>query len=225
MVTAGATQTGRLATAPSRICDAQGIPVGVSELWRFLQSRLPEQLTAWEIGAGQELTAREAAASALKSAYFDLIEPVEKALLNMRRDGAQYLDPLAKFWAGDERTAVGTYALWLCAGPAPSSAFAPPPWLVLDVGLWAGEQFFAPTTRRRRIQVRIRPRHPAAPATPPSQSDLDGQPQDLLVFQLQRSSTDQNRHSRSTTPVDLLLSARPRQPRRCDLRALLPQLA
>jgi hypothetical protein len=117
--------------------DEQGIPVVVSQLQQLLRTLLPSELDDWRIGPDHTLTLLDAAGAALRELYTDLLEPFELALLPLRRDGAEELEPLVKTWAVDEPTS-GTYALWLCSDPDPAGMS----WLVLRVGLVAGPEFW-----------------------------------------------------------------------------------
>ncbi len=109
--------------------DDHGIPVAVARIQQRLRALLPSQLQDWHIAPDRGLTLREAAGAALHDAYSDALRPFEAALMPLRVDGAERLEPRAEVWASDEATAAGTYALWLCEDPAGHA------WLVLYVGL------------------------------------------------------------------------------------------
>ncbi|MFI8944102.1 hypothetical protein [Streptomyces syringium] len=117
--------------------DDNGTPRAVARLHQLLATLLPPELTDWHIRPNHDLTLSDAAGAALHGAYADLLRPFEAALLPLRRDGAEELEPRARIWAADQPTA-GTYALWLCADPD----LSPPRWLVLNVGLVADPEFW-----------------------------------------------------------------------------------
>lgn len=116
----------------------QGIPVVVSQLQQLLRTLLPSELDDWRTGPDRSLTLLDAAGTALHELYADLLEPFETALVPLRRDGAEKLEPRVQTWAVDEPTS-GTYALWLCSDPDPADMS----WLVLHVGLVAGPGFWS----------------------------------------------------------------------------------
>jgi len=118
--------------------DEQGIPVVVSRLLQLLRTLLPSELDDWQVGPDRTLTQLDAAGAALHEVYADLLEPFETALLPLRRDGAEELEPRVQTWAFDEPTS-GTYALWLCSDPDSDGAA----WLVLYVGLVADPGFWS----------------------------------------------------------------------------------
>ncbi|MEV4505452.1 hypothetical protein [Streptomyces klenkii] len=118
--------------------DESGIPVVVSQMQQLLRTLLPAELDDWRIGVDLTLTLLDAAGTALHEQYSDLLEPVEAALLPLRRDGAEALDPQVQTWAVDEPTS-GTYALWLCSDPDPTTGS----WLVLNIGLVADAAFWS----------------------------------------------------------------------------------
>ena len=43
--------------------------------------------------------------------------PLEVALLGLRRDGAQEIDPHLRCYTNGEEPLVGRYAMWLCKDP------------------------------------------------------------------------------------------------------------
>ncbi|WP_433358709.1 hypothetical protein [Streptosporangium sp. CA-115845] len=119
--------------------DEHGVPLVVVQMHQLLHSLLPAELENWSIRPDRSLTLREAAGSTLRDAYLDLLRPFETALVPLRRDGAEELEPRAQFWASDGHTVAGTYALWLCADPDTAEHSA---WLVLYVGLVAQDAFW-----------------------------------------------------------------------------------
>ncbi|MEU9110156.1 hypothetical protein AB0D54_38720 [Streptomyces xanthophaeus] len=72
-----------------------GLPVAVDQLHRYLTAHLP-YLPHWEIVPDRERTVDHAASSAMRAAYADLVTPFEHALMPLRRDGADALDPRAQ---------------------------------------------------------------------------------------------------------------------------------
>jgi hypothetical protein len=118
--------------------DEHDIPVAVARLHRHLRSLLPAQLDDWHIAPAHGLTLDEAAGAALRGAYLDLLEPFEAALMPLRADGADRLDPGAKAWVRGEQALAGTYSLWLCDDPDAGGHA----WLVLYIGLAAANSFW-----------------------------------------------------------------------------------
>jgi hypothetical protein len=76
-----------------------------------------KELADWHIAPDRGLTLDEAAGTALRGAYLDLLEPFEAALMPLRTGGAERLGPGAKAWVRGERALAGTYSLWLCDDP------------------------------------------------------------------------------------------------------------
>nr|WP_073491792.1 hypothetical protein [Streptomyces phaeoluteigriseus] len=91
----------------------------------------------------------------MRTAYDDLIAPFERALMPLRRDGADALDPRAKVWKWDENLLVGTFDLWLCNDPD-----RPHTWLVVTVGLWTEPQLFDEEPVARLGHFDFTPHHP-----------------------------------------------------------------
>ncbi|MET7489492.1 hypothetical protein [Streptomyces sp. NPDC005538] len=115
------------------------LPVAVITLQDHLRSVLPDALTDWRLAPDGYLTGRVLADAAFKDVYADVIAPLEVALLGLRRDGAEKLDPDAQMWAQTEDGAAATYALWLCKNPDDAEVSS---WLVLYVGYLAGPEFW-----------------------------------------------------------------------------------
>jgi hypothetical protein len=112
--------------------------VAIARLHQHLRSLLPTELEDWHIAPDRGLTLDEAAGTALHGAYLDLLEPFEAALMPLRTDGAERLEPQAKAWVRGERAMAGTYSLWLCNDPD-AGGYA---WLVLRIGLAATDSFW-----------------------------------------------------------------------------------
>ncbi|MFI5634724.1 hypothetical protein ACIA8E_36320 [Streptomyces sp. NPDC051664] len=131
-----------------------GLPVAVDRLHRYLAGQLPD-LLYWEIVPDQERTVDHAVSSALHDAYDDLIAPFERALMPLRRDGADELDPRARVWKWEENLLVGTFDLWLCNDPD-----HPHTWIVVTVGLWTEPQLFDEAPAARLGHFDFTPHHP-----------------------------------------------------------------
>ncbi|MFF4854657.1 hypothetical protein ACFY2N_07135 [Streptomyces rubiginosohelvolus] len=97
-------------------------------LREYLTAQLPAGLQ-WEIAPDRECTIDQAGSDALRAAYEGLIVPFEQALMLLRRDGAEALDPRAKVWKWEGNLLVGTFDLWLCDDPD-----RPHTWLAVTVG-------------------------------------------------------------------------------------------
>src|SRR5262249_2061079 len=76
------------------------------------------------------------------------LEPFESALMPLRVDGAERLEPQAKAWVRGDRTTAGTYSLWLCEDPDAGSQR----WLVLDIGLASTDSLWQPPTGAGLLQ-------------------------------------------------------------------------
>jgi hypothetical protein len=113
------------------------LPVAIRALYDHLRSQLPPALTDWRLEPDRNLTRRAVADVYFKDVYADVIQPLEVALLGLRRDGAEKLDPHVYLWAQDGEAAGATYALWLCKSPDDPSW-----WLYLQVGYLAGEEIW-----------------------------------------------------------------------------------
>ena len=119
----------------------QGTPIAIATLHAHLRRQLPVDLHDWDIHPDVDRSLRGAAGRILRHAYSDLLDPLEVALLGLRRDGAETLDPEAKYWWGDDSTIAGDYALWLCKDPEPAVRTFPP-WLIVKAGLTADDDFW-----------------------------------------------------------------------------------
>jgi hypothetical protein len=72
-------------------------------------------------------------ADALRAEASDLLVPLEVALLGLRRDGAQEIEPHLRCYTNGEEPLVGRYAMWLCKDPEVAvREFGS--WLVLAAG-------------------------------------------------------------------------------------------
>ncbi|MER5312758.1 hypothetical protein ABT034_33860 [Streptomyces sp. NPDC002773] len=134
--------------------DTDGLPQAIGPLRQYLATQLPDGLK-WEITPDREYTVDHAGSVAMRTAYDDLIAPFERALMPLRRDGADALDPRAKVWKWEENLLVGTFDLWLCNDPD-----RPHTWLVVTVGLWTEPQFFDEEPAARLGNFDFTPHHP-----------------------------------------------------------------
>lgn len=130
------------------------LPLVVGAMRDYLATQLPKGLE-WEITPDREYTVGQVAADVLRAAYEDLVIPFEQALIPLRRDGAEELDPRAKVWRWEEDLLVGTFDLWLCDDPS-----APHTWLVITVGLWTEPQLFDEEPAARLGHFGFTPHHP-----------------------------------------------------------------
>ncbi|MFF7581195.1 hypothetical protein ACFZBE_40700 [Streptomyces sp. NPDC008061] len=112
------------------------MPLAIAPLRQYLTTQLPDGLK-WEITLDRELTYYHAGSAAMRAEYGDLIAPFERALIPLRVDGADALDPRAKVWKWEENLLVGTFDLWLCNDPDHAHT-----WIVVTVGLWTEPQLF-----------------------------------------------------------------------------------
>ncbi|MEV3993591.1 hypothetical protein AB0J57_32305 [Streptomyces sp. NPDC049837] len=93
-----------------------GLPLVRGPIRTYLDGQVPDGLT-WEVTPDRELTADHAASTPLRTAYADVPDPFELALMPLRIDGAAELDPRAEVWKWEEHLLVGTVDLWLCNDP------------------------------------------------------------------------------------------------------------
>jgi hypothetical protein len=131
-----------------------GLPLAIGPLRQYLTTQLPGGLK-WEITPDRELTYDHAGSVAMRTAYDDLIAPFEHALMPLRRDGADALDPRAKVWKWEENLLVGTFDLWLC-----NDRDRPHTWLAVTVGLWTESQLFDEEAAARLGHFDFTPHHP-----------------------------------------------------------------
>src|ERR1017187_1282995 len=161
--------------------DEHDIPVAVAGLHQHLRSLLPTELEDWHIAPDRGLTLDEAAGTALRGAYLDLLEPFEAALMPLRTDGAERLEHQAKAWVRGERAMAGTYSLWLCDDPDAGGHA----WLVLRIGLAARDSFWQSPTGRDVLRWGVTvddpvlmtpdpPRRPGWSPSPPARSRRNG---------------------------------------------------
>lgn len=144
----------RLPAAEHARRDTDGLPQALGPLRQYLTTQLPDGLK-WEIAPDREYTVDHAGSTAMRTAYDDLIAPFERALMPLRRDGADALDPRAKVWKWEENLLVGTFDLWLCNDPD-----RPHTWLVVTVGLWTEPQLFDEEPAARLGHFDFTPHHP-----------------------------------------------------------------
>lgn len=114
-----------------------GLPRAVTALHEHLRTAVPAALTDWSVAPDEDQTSRLVADTAFKDVYADLIEPLEVALLGLRRDGAEQHNPWVYTWAWDDQATGATYALWLCRNPDARSG-----WLVVSAGYLAADQLW-----------------------------------------------------------------------------------
>jgi hypothetical protein len=119
--------------------NGQGVPHAVAALHEHLRGQLPSGLDNWQINPDRTLSLREEAGRQLRHAYDDLLSPLELALLGLRRDGAQRLDPEARCWWAGTGQLAGLYTLWLCTDPDVEVAS---PWLLVRAGLVVTDDFW-----------------------------------------------------------------------------------
>jgi hypothetical protein len=132
-----------------------GLPRAVTALHEHLRTVLPAALTDWSIAPDGDLTTRVLADTVFKETYADLIEPLELALLGLRRDGAENLDPWVTVWAQDGQMTGATYALWLCDNPD-----VQPGWLVVYAGYLAGDRLWQTPLGQNVRRFGVRPDTP-----------------------------------------------------------------
>lgn len=114
-----------------------GLPRVVTVLHEHLRTVLPAALADWSIAPDEDQTSRLMADNVFKEVYADLIEPLEVALLGLRRDGAEQHNPWVYTWAWDDQATAATYTLWLCKNPDAQSG-----WLVVSAGYLAADQLW-----------------------------------------------------------------------------------
>jgi hypothetical protein len=139
--------------------DDQGIPVVVAALHDHLRTQLPQLVDQWRINPDRDLSWRDEAGRVLREAYDDLLDPLEVALLGLRRDGAQKLDPEARcWWWSDSGELAGTYALWLCQDPDVEGLQR---WLIVNAGLAVADSFWTGRHGQGLRRFGVKPGNPA----------------------------------------------------------------
>jgi hypothetical protein len=98
---------------------AGGPPQCVRQLVEHLRTLVPSELGGWSAQVHGDFTVRHELDALFKEEYADLITPLEAALLGMRRDGAQEMNPQTYLWHGslDGGPSVATYTMWLGRDP------------------------------------------------------------------------------------------------------------
>jgi hypothetical protein len=104
-----------------------------------LRTQLPNQVDDWQVRPDRTLSCNDEAGRGLRRTYDDLLNPLEVALLGLRRDGAQRLDPEARCWWSDNNQMAGLYTLWLCRDP---DVEVVQPWLLVSAGLVVADDFW-----------------------------------------------------------------------------------
>ncbi|MEY9840665.1 hypothetical protein [Streptacidiphilus sp. EB103A] len=118
--------------AEHRSQDPDGVPTAVNRIHQLLRGMLPG-LDSWHVSPDRDWTRRRAIGELMKETYCDLVTALDEEFLAARTGGAEDLEPSAQLWHEDERTMVGSYAIWLGHDPA----YDPPhTWLVLTAGTW-----------------------------------------------------------------------------------------
>ncbi|MEV7525612.1 hypothetical protein [Streptomyces sp. NPDC091371] len=151
----------RVPAAEQTCRGANGLLVAVDRLHRYLTAGLP-YLPHWEILPDRERTVDHAASSAVRDAYDDLIAPFERALLPLRRNGAEQLEPRVKVWTGEKDLLIGTFDLWLSDDPD-----RPHTWLVASAGLWTESHLFEGKPAAGIGRFGFAPHHPLLLLTRP----------------------------------------------------------
>ncbi|PJN14659.1 hypothetical protein CG724_33845 [Streptomyces sp. CB02120-2] len=144
----------RLPASEHATVGKDGLPLVIAPLREYLTTQLPVGLR-WEITPDRELTYDHASSTTLRAAYDDLIAPFERALMPLRRDGADALDPRARVWKWQKELLAGTFDLWLCTDPDRSGT-----WLVVTVGLWTEPQFLEQEPAAHLGHFDFTPHHP-----------------------------------------------------------------
>lgn len=121
------------------------MPIAVAALRDYLRTQLPTGVDNWHVRPDHDLSLRDAAADVIRQAYPDLLRPLEVAMLGLRRDGAQNLDPRAECWSGIGTTMAGSYALLLANDPGATT----PCWLVLRVDMAPPTGFWSSAAGQR----------------------------------------------------------------------------
>jgi hypothetical protein len=101
----------------------------------------PRTLEQWDVGPNISSTRWYTTSNEFRAVYDDLIGPIEAALLGVRRDGAEELDPCCSLKANDGTHRQSVYALWLSHDPDSNDRY-PASWLVLHVGFVPEERFW-----------------------------------------------------------------------------------
>jgi hypothetical protein len=113
--------------------DDTGIPRAITALGAWLATQLPAGLDDWTYTPDIDETCRAVMADELRAEASDLLVPLEVALLGLRRDGAQELEPHLRCYTSGEEPWAGTYTLLLGKDPdVAGREFVP--WLVLYAG-------------------------------------------------------------------------------------------
>lgn len=112
--------------------DASDIPRAITALGTWLRTQLPSELDNWTFEPDVTETWHATAATELRTDAAELLMPLEVALLGLRRDGAQEIEPLLRCHTFGADPLAGTYSLLLGRDPDVRSEVGP--WLVLYAG-------------------------------------------------------------------------------------------
>lgn len=147
----------RVSSAEHHRRGRDGVPALVGEIWRTLRGMLPEELTDWSVHPDLSLTMDTALSGMMHATYADLIEPLEDALHDLRRNGAQDLEPYARVWTNQGGGVLAaTYHMLMDKQDARPGS----PWLVLYAGITPPDGFWATDAGRRLAMFGVAPDSP-----------------------------------------------------------------
>jgi hypothetical protein len=151
--------------------NAQGTPVVVAALHAYLRTQPPAQVDDWQVRPDRTLSRSDQAGRALRRAHDDLLDALEVALLGLRRDGAQDLDPEARCWWREHDRMAGIYTLWLCRDPDVEVVGR---WLLVTAGAGRCRRLLDQPPRSGAASLRRQARRPGAGHAPPRGAPVDG---------------------------------------------------
>jgi hypothetical protein len=111
----------------------QGMPVAVEAVYQALKDALPARLDGWSVWPDDDISFDDELSAHFRDVYADLLDVVDARLTPLRCDGAESIDPRARWWQDrlSDGSMVANYTVWLGLRPEQVG------WVCLTVGFVA----------------------------------------------------------------------------------------